>query len=57
MSVQKMNKSYTYVGDCVTCGSIIQIEVKQNYGKDHFIQCPICNDVAVPSVDLLRVGM
>jgi hypothetical protein len=48
---------YIYVGTCLTCEADFQIEAKQNYGKEHYVECPICADPAVPSVSLMRVAM
>ncbi len=48
---------YVYVGNCLTCEADFQIEAKQNYGKEHYMLCPMCDDPAVPSVSLMRVAM
>ncbi len=57
MKTPASKRFYAYVGSCLTCDSLLQIETKQNFGEDHYIQCPICDDPAVPSVSLLRVAM
>jgi hypothetical protein len=48
---------YVYFGICLTCNAEFQIKVNQNFGMEHYIQCAICDDFAVPSVSLNRVAM
>jgi hypothetical protein len=50
------NRYYAYHGNCLLCGSKYLIETKQNYGKDHYIPCPICNN-GIGDIDIMRVDM
>lgn len=50
------SKKYVYIGSCLTCNSSFQIETDENFGEEHYIQCPICDDPAVPSVSLMKVN-
>jgi hypothetical protein len=47
---------YAYHGICLLCGSKYLIETVKNYGKDHFIPCPICNN-GIGDIDSTCVGL